>query len=99
MHAEGHTCCMSLDNLMAVIIIGNSFHFFNLHLSGFQCPNFRELPETVRNFSEEPGMFGVHAAVFLYLQVRVEQALTSETSCVVLYRLSCLFTFYGDIMA
>ncbi|VDN52166.1 unnamed protein product [Dracunculus medinensis] len=29
-------------------------------------------------------------------KVRVEQALSNESNCIVLYRLSCLFTFYGD---
>ncbi|VDK76245.1 unnamed protein product [Litomosoides sigmodontis] len=32
-------------------------------------------------------------------KVRVEQALVSETNCIVLYRLSCLFTFYLETMA
>ncbi|VDN02965.1 unnamed protein product [Thelazia callipaeda] len=32
-------------------------------------------------------------------KIRVEQALTTETNCVVLYRLSCLFTFYLETMA
>uniref|UniRef100_A0A183H966 Conserved oligomeric Golgi complex subunit 6 n=1 Tax=Onchocerca flexuosa TaxID=387005 RepID=A0A183H966_9BILA len=32
-------------------------------------------------------------------KVRVEQALTTETNCTVLYRLSCLFTFYLEAMA
>ncbi|VDK82858.1 unnamed protein product [Onchocerca ochengi] len=35
----------------------------------------------------------------VYDQVRVEQALTTETNCTVLYRLSCLFTFYLETMA
>uniref|UniRef100_A0AAF5Q2E1 Conserved oligomeric Golgi complex subunit 6 n=1 Tax=Wuchereria bancrofti TaxID=6293 RepID=A0AAF5Q2E1_WUCBA len=32
-------------------------------------------------------------------KVRVEQALTTETNCIVLYRLSCLFTFYLETMS
>uniref|UniRef100_A0A158Q7F7 Conserved oligomeric Golgi complex subunit 6 n=1 Tax=Elaeophora elaphi TaxID=1147741 RepID=A0A158Q7F7_9BILA len=32
-------------------------------------------------------------------KVRVEQALISETNCIVLYRLSCLFNFYLETMA
>ncbi|EJD74707.1 hypothetical protein LOAG_18017 [Loa loa] len=32
-------------------------------------------------------------------KVRVEQALTTETNCIVLYRLSCLFAFYLETMA
>ncbi|VDK52718.1 unnamed protein product [Anisakis simplex] len=32
-------------------------------------------------------------------KVRVEQALSAESNSVVLYRLSCLFAFYGDTMA
>uniref|UniRef100_A0A915PP02 Conserved oligomeric Golgi complex subunit 6 n=1 Tax=Setaria digitata TaxID=48799 RepID=A0A915PP02_9BILA len=32
-------------------------------------------------------------------KVRVEQALISETNCIILYRLSCLFTFYLETMA
>ncbi|CAG9532892.1 unnamed protein product, partial [Cercopithifilaria johnstoni] len=32
-------------------------------------------------------------------KVRVEQALITETNCIVLYRLSCLFTFYLETMA
>ncbi|VBB27848.1 unnamed protein product [Acanthocheilonema viteae] len=32
-------------------------------------------------------------------KVRVEQALVTETNCIVLYRLSCLFTFYLETMA
>uniref|UniRef100_A0A0N5AFU7 Conserved oligomeric Golgi complex subunit 6 n=1 Tax=Syphacia muris TaxID=451379 RepID=A0A0N5AFU7_9BILA len=56
-------------------------------------------PPEAMNDNCAPILSQISEALCRPFKVRVEQALSNESSCVVLYRLSCLFTFYEETMA